>query len=205
MPLDISSSGFQNYLKLYSPYSVLFTATFIVITANLAIERLGLMNDANLNSYKASNRAIWIQTVKEFLIELNIENPLMSKEFKKQLIIIHDYLFEKSYKISNESETADLFNTFFLNRIQFFEEMNTRFINIGYYPNESFSYCWDGFRYIIVVMVNIDECYPKFVLDMEKLYKAEVLKFSKDHIDLESYKFNLVEYSKRKRDGIDFK
>ncbi|WMJ75365.1 hypothetical protein RCC89_19700 [Cytophagaceae bacterium ABcell3] len=127
MSFEFSNNAFKEYLELFNPYSLLFAATFIVITAQLAIERLGLMSDANYTSFKAGNRTIWIQTTKEFLGDLKDENPFMCKELTKQLLTIHDYLFEKQYKISSKVDTQEFFNKFFKNRVQFFEEMNTKF------------------------------------------------------------------------------
>ena len=205
MQFDFSSNGFQEYLKLFTPYSILFAATFIVLTTHLAIERLGLMSDANNNAFKASNRTIWIQTTKEFLTELKEENPLMLKELSKQLLNIHDYLFEKKYKISSINETAQFFDKFFKNRIQFYEDMNTKYINIGFYRDEKQSYSWDGFRYLIVVMVNAEECYPKFIQDLRELYQQEILAFNSSFINAQTFELVHKEYIQRKLKGTNLK
>jgi hypothetical protein len=205
LSFDLSSKGFQEYLKLFTPYSILFAATFIVLTTHLAIERLGLMSDANNNAFKASNRTIWIQTTKEFLSELKEENPLMLKEFSKQLLGIHDYLFEKQYKISSRVETEHFFEKFFKNRVQFFEEMNTKYMNIACYRDDRQSYSWDGFRYLIIVMVNADECYPKFIIDLRELYQQEILTFNSSFIDAQTFELVYKEYIQRKLKGTDLK
>lgn len=205
MSFDPSSKGFQEYLKLFTPYSILFAATFVVLTTHLAIERLGLMSDANNNSFKASNRTIWIQTVKEFLSELKEENPFMLKEFSKQLLLIHDYLFEKQYKFQTINDTKDFFEKFFKNRVQFYEEMNTKYMNIACYRDNSQSYSWDGYRYLIIVMVNADECYPKFIIDLRELYLKEVQEFSKSNIDPQAFELVYKEYIQRKLKGTDLK
>lgn len=205
MSFDLTSNGFQEYLKLFTPYSILFAATFIVLTTHLAIERLGLMSDANNNSFKASNRTIWIQTVKEFLTELKEENPLMLKEFSKQLLVIHDYLFEKKYKLLTINDTKEFFDKFFKNRVQFYEEMNIKHMNIACYRDNQQSYSWDGHRYLIIVMVNSDECYPKFILDLRELYQKEVLEFSNSNIDPQAFELVYKEYIQRKLRGTDLK
>ena len=205
MSFDISSTGFQEYLKLFTPYSILFTATFIVLTTHLAIERLGLMSDANNNAFKASNRTIWIQTTKEFLSELKEENPLMLKELSKQLLVIHDYLFEKQYKIISANDTKEFFDKFFKNRVSYFEEMNTKYMNIACYRDNRQSYSWDGFRYLIIVMVNADECYSKFIPDLTELYQKEVLEFSNSLIDSHAFELAHKEYFQRKLKRTDFK
>ena len=205
MSFNFSSAGFQEYLKLFKPYSILFAATFIVLTTHLAIERLGLMSDANSNAFKASNRTIWIQTVKEFLSELKEENPLMMKELSKQLLVIHDYLFEKQYKILTRSDTEQFFEKFFKNRVQFFEEMNIKYMNIACYRDDKQSYSWDGFRYLIIVMVNADECYPKFSLDLKELYQKEILAFNSSFINAHTFELVYKEYAQRKLKGTDIK
>ena len=174
MTFDFSSKGFQTYLSLFEPYSILFAASFIVITAHLAIERLGIMSDANNTAFKAGNRTVWIQTVKEFLGELKTNDPFMNKEITKQLLPIHDYLFDKKYRFSNATEAKDFFDKFFLKKVQFFEEMNSIQIATACYQNEQHSYSWEGFRSIIIAMVNIDECYPKFILHLDELYIKEI-------------------------------
>jgi hypothetical protein len=90
MNFDPSTQGFQYYLKLYEPYAVLFAATFVVTTANLAIERLGLMGEANSNSFKASNRTLWTQTVREFFSEVKDQDPYLTKEISRNMMNIHD-------------------------------------------------------------------------------------------------------------------
>ena len=174
MQFNFSSKGFQNYLILFVPYSILFAATFIVIASHLAIERLGIMTDANLTAYKAGNRTIWIQTVKEFLTETKITDPYMCKEISKQLLLIHDYLFDKKYKLTNQQETKDFFDKFFANKVQFFEEMNTKFMDIACYRDSRHSYSWDGFRYVVITMLNIDECYAKCISDLNELYIVKI-------------------------------
>lgn len=202
--INISSIGFQEYLKLFTPYSILFAATFIVLTTHLAIERLGLMSDANSNAFKASNRTIWIQTAKEFLSELKEENPMMLKEISKQLLNIHDYLFERQYKILSDKDTKDFFDKFFKNRVQFFEEMNVKYMNIACYRDDLQSYSWDAFRYLIIVMVNADECYSNFVVDLRELYQEQVLDFSCSYIDIQAFELAATAYHHRKLIGENF-
>jgi hypothetical protein len=205
MVFNFSSYGFQEYLKLFNPYSLLFAATFVVITAQLAIERLGLMSDANYTSFKAGNRTVWIQVTKEFLSELKQEDPYMCKELTKQLLGIHDYLFEKQYKISSQVDTEEFFNKFFKKRVRFFEDMNTKFMNIGWYKDEKHSYSWDSFRYMIIVMVNSDECYSKFISDLRELYQQEILTFNKQTINALTFEVGYKNYIDRKLKGNELK
>ena len=109
LTFDFSSIGFQNYLKLYKPYSSLFTSLVIVITAYLAIMQLMFVNESNKTAYKISNRTLWMQTVKEFLLDVKSDNPIMYKEFSKNLLNIHDYLFERKYAITNKEQNIRFF------------------------------------------------------------------------------------------------
>lgn len=205
MSFDLSSKSFQNYLKLFNPYSILFAATFVVITAQLAIERLGLMSEANVNSFKASNRTQWIQTVREFFNEIKEDDPYICKMLSRQLLPIHDYLFDKSYKISTADETKDFFNKFFATRVCYFEEMNTKYLNIACYQSREQSYSWINFNYIVFVMVAVDESYKDFLKDLEKLYKEKVLEYSTPHIDPAAYELSAKEYYSRRLRGMDLK
>ena len=83
----------------------MFASTFVVLTAHLAIERLGLMTDTNNNSFKARNRTNWIQIVKEFLPELKVDDPYMLKDITKQQLVLHDYLFKKNIKLIQKKKT----------------------------------------------------------------------------------------------------
>lgn len=73
------------------------------------------------------------------------------------------------------------FDKFFANRVQYFEEMNTKYMNIICYRDEKHSYSWEAFRYITLVM--LDSSYPKFVIDLKELYQVEVLKDSRKYVD----------------------
>jgi len=201
LPFKFSTKGFQNYLKLYEPYAILFAATFVVITSNLAIERLGLMSEANNNSFKASNRTLWIQTVREFFSEIKEQDPYLCKEVSRNIMNIHDYLFDKGYKLANKGETKDFFEKFFAKRVQFFEQMNTRYMNIACYGSDKQSYSWMNMRYLIFAMVNIDESYADFLKDLGDMYQQEVLKYSRPQIDKEMYELAEREHSMRKLRG----
>lgn len=201
MSLDLSSKGFQKYLELFTPYSILFAATFVVVTAHLAIERLGLMNEANVNSFRASNRTQWIQVVREFANETRSDDPFLSKELLRHLISIHDYLFDKQYVIQNNTETKEFFDKFFAERVKFFEEQNNKYLNIACYPNDKYSYSWMNVRYVLFAMINIDDSYKSFLDDFGKYYQEKVKEFSSSLIMPEVYQKAVQEYHQNKRSG----
>ena len=95
LKFEFSQKGFNIFLGLFKPYSFLFGATFIVISANLALIRISIMFESNLKSYIASSRTVWMQTIKDFYDEIKSTDPYIVKEFNKDLAAIHDFLFEK--------------------------------------------------------------------------------------------------------------
>ena len=204
-PFDFSIKGYQAYLSLFQPYSIIFASTFVVITSNLAIERLGIMNQANINSFKANNRTQWIQVVREFFHEIKDDDPYLVKELIRNLLSIHDYLFEKNYRISNQSELKDFFNKFFASKIASFEQVNRQYLNISLYKDEKHSYSWMNFRYLLFAMINIDDSYENFLGDFEILYLEKVLDFSKDKIDENGFLLSVKEHNDRKRSKIDIR
>ncbi|MCU0421661.1 MAG: hypothetical protein MUC81_02530 [Bacteroidia bacterium] len=202
--VDISTQGFKNYLVFFSEYYTLFASTFVVISTNLAIDRLDLMADANYTSFKAGNRIAWMQTVKEFISELKESDPLMAKQFIRSLMTTHDYLFQRQYVISSKAQTIEFFNLF-KTQVSFFEDMNTKYMNIACYQDINQSYSWEAFRYIVVVMVNLDECYPSFILDLKELYIAEISSRPGIIVNKQTYAVVYEQYLERKRKGTDIK
>lgn len=205
MSFDFSSNGFQTYLNLFAPYSILFTAAFITITAHLAIERLGFMNEANINSFMVSNRVQWVQVVREFSSEIKTFDPYMCKKLLKQLMPIHDYLFDKGYKISTLNESKEFFNKFFASQVQTFEENNIKYRNIACYQDDMQSYTWGNFSYIISIMIDLNHCYTDFTNDLQKLYQEKVLEFSKTSIDAIKYEGASIVYYINRKQGKDIK
>lgn len=212
MSPDISPQGFKTYLSLYNPFQVLFGSLFVVITADLAIERLGLMSESNknaalasLNSFKASSRTTWIQTVKEFYSEIRSKDPRICKEITRKSIEIHDYLFAIDYKISDEETLEDFFDRFFSDGVSGFEQMNTVMLNVGFYSDKNQSYSFDSFRYIFFVMINADESYNGIAKDLEAIYKKMVQEFNSDLINADLYEAGIEQYVKNKSAGTQLK
>ncbi len=183
MNLDLSMIGFQNFLKLFSPFYSLFSATFIAITSCLAIENLIVLKDANVMINKSNMRIIWIQMIKEFLTDIEATSSDMAKEFKMTLHLIYDYLFESNFIISSKEETVAFFNKFFAGKIIAFEMQYENSEDTIYYPDETYSYSFEPFLYIICPMLAYKDCYSNFEKDLEEIYQIEVLKYSKFRID----------------------
>ncbi len=122
----------------------------------------------------------------------------MCKEISKQLLLIHDYLFERKYKLTNKQETKEFFDKFFVSKIQFFESMNSKYIDIGVYQNNRYSYTWDSFRYIVITMLNIDECYTKCISDLNEFYITEIQNQNRI-VDIVAFELAVNERLKRMR------
>jgi len=188
LSFQFTEKGFQNFLSLFQPYSFLFGATFIVISSNLALERLWLMNQANLKSFKASDRTIWMQTIKDFYSEVRDNDPYVVKEFNKNLTSIYDYLYELNFKFDNKEQVKDFLDKFFVDNIDLFESMNELKIRIKCYANENHTYSHRAFEYLLHVCLEIKNCYKNFIFDLFDLYMIEVKKVQqKSGIDNEQY------------------
>jgi hypothetical protein len=188
--------GFQNYLKVFEPYHALFAATFGAILALEAFKRLRLMAKANQNAYKASNRTIWIQTIKEFFPDVAKENPEMVRRFSKDILSLHDYFFEKDYIFSSEADVKGLFDAFFKNHVGVWEEKNSRFQRMVCYPDEKGSYSWEGFRLLISAMIKEDG-FVGFWEYLRHLYQERVVDFIKANhhvVDPKVYQSNFEAY-----------
>ena len=76
-------------------------------------------------------------------------------------------------------------------------------MNLACYRDAEQSYSWDSFRYIIMTMVNIQESDDQFLSALRRLYQAEVMKFSKEHIDATMYPTAVQQYSIRRQQNTD--
>lgn len=197
---DFSPGGFETFLNVFQPYSMLYAATFVVISTQLAIERLGLMSEANFNSFKIGNRTAWSLAAREFISETKNSDPYLAKDITRQLLDIHDFLFENNYKLNSIDEAKSFFVKFFANKVAFYEEMNEEHMELACYENENKAYSWDAFRYLIQVMVNTDQSYPRFITDLQQLYLAEVKKMPNRLIDSQTYQLVVQDRSKRRRE-----
>lgn len=73
-------------------------------------------------------------------------------------------------------------------------------MELACYENENQAFSWDVFRYLIVVMVNTDDSYPNFIIDLQQLYVAEVKKMPARVIDRQTYQLAVQARSKRRRE-----
>ncbi|MEQ9309250.1 MAG: hypothetical protein RLN90_07320 [Balneolaceae bacterium] len=195
MDFSFTSTGFQNYLSLYQPYSLLFGATFVVLTTNLAIERLGLLTESSRATYKIGNRAAWIETANYFIEEVKDSDPYMIKVFKRNILNIHDFLFDHNYKFSNKQELQDFFNQFVKDQVIFFEQQNETHVGTGgVYRDEEYTYSFQSFKYIFANIVKLEESYQSTMDDLQQLFVTEVKKLPNRQVDKETFRMAIQNY-----------
>ena len=195
MDFNFSSTGFQHYLSLYQPYSLLFGATFVVLTTNLAIERLGLLIESSRATFKIGNRTAWIETANYFIDEIKGSDPFMIKVFKRNILNIHDFLFDRNYKFSNKEGLQDFFNQFVKDHVIFFEQQNETHIGTGgFYRDEEYTYSFESFRYIFANIVKLEESYKSTMDDLRELFIAEVKKLPNRQVDRETFRRSIENY-----------
>lgn len=195
LSFDFSSKGLQYLLDLFEPYSVLYGATFIVLTTSLAINRLGLLMNTNRDSFKIGNRTAWIETVNFFLNDIEDNDPYMRKFFKRNMLDIHDYLFDHNYRFESKNSLDDFFNRFAKNEITKFEQQNRMYQNIGgFYKNDSHSYSYDSFRYVFENIIKLEDSYSSLRIDLQNQYQDEVRSIPKRVVSQNQYIFGLEAY-----------
>lgn len=187
--VDFSANGIQFYLDSYQPFSLLYGATFVILTTNLAINRFGLLIDSNRATLKIGNRNLWIETIYYFLEEVKDKDPYMIKVFKRNILGIHDDLFDMDYKIEAKSNLESFFSKYFKDQIHDLEQQNNLHINLGgVYRDEDYSYSYDNFRYIFANMVKIKDSYTDAMNDLKEMYQAEVKSLPGYRVDKEGFR-----------------
>lgn len=198
--IDLSSTGIQFYLNTYQPFSLIYGATFIVLTTNLGINRFGLLIDSNRATLKIGNRNLWIETINYFLEDVKEKDPFMIKVFKRNILGIHDDLFDMDYKIESKSNLEDFFNKYFKDQVHFLEQMNDLHINLGgIYRDEDYIYSYDNFRYIFANMVKIKDSYAAIMKDLKEFYQTEVKSLPNRRIDKDGFRAAIASYNMTKR------
>lgn len=196
---NLTSDGFQFYLNLYQPYSLLFGATFVVLTTNLAIERLGLLTESSRATYKIGNRTAWIETANYFINEIKESDPYMVKVFKRNILNIHDYLFDINYMFKNKAELQDFFEQFIKNNVAFFEQHNERYMGMGgVYRDDDYAYSFESLKYIIANIVKLEESYKSSVTDLKEMFLTEVRAQPSRQVNKETFRYANENYSMEK-------
>jgi hypothetical protein len=186
LAFDISNNGFKNLLLVFKPYYPLFAATLVLTTARIA-----------LKSFIINSKNTWYNNIKEFFEIVKEENPIIIKDVIRNSDSIHYYLNSIGFKFRSKNELVDFMNKFFTKRIEIYEKMNIVLQEVNYYENADMSYSWDNFKYIIDVMINVENSYDNFEKDLKEMYMNEVKDFNTDLINEDMYLRKKREYNVR--------
>ncbi|NTW33162.1 MAG: hypothetical protein HGB12_11140 [Bacteroidetes bacterium] len=181
-PISFNYNGFINFINIFAPFNILFASTFVVLTSKYSIEQMSLMKESNINFVKSNERNQWISFLNPHIDVLGKTDFELRTDLLKKLPLIHDYLFKINYTIKDMQELKEFFVTFFISKIEKYEQ-NLFWLNIVVYPNDNYSYSFDNFNRIFILMINEEKSYSKIQEDLRELYMIEVKKISKDFID----------------------
>lgn len=197
-PFNASLLGLTTFFKILSTFSILYGATFVVLTTIFTIDRLGIMQEANDKTWLSNNRNIWYQIMKEVIAEIKLTDDYMYRDFLTKSIRIHDHLFSFNYRFANKQQLESFYNTFSQGQITHFEQMNKEYMSFGVYENNNQSYSFQNYKYVLVNLVNPDNCYPNWLTDLQEMYMKDVRLFSLDNINKEYYKAGLIRKQREK-------
>jgi len=189
---NFSLIGLLTFFKILSTFSILYGATFVVLTTIFTIDRLGIMQEANDKTWLSNNRAIWFQIIKEVIVEIKKEDNFMYRDFLTKSIRIHDHLFNLNYGFKDRQQLELFYNTFSQGQVSHYENKNQIYIGVGFYRDTNHSYTFSNYCYVIINLVNTDICYANWLKDLEEIYMTDVRLFSTTKIDAASYRAAIV-------------
>ncbi len=169
--LEFTSSliGLDFYLNSYSQFKVLFTGTVATVAAFLGLQRVKVSEVANKEKIKQDYFNEWKNAILVRSHEIEKYDPIMIQEINLLRKRIYDTLYDFNLKIEDIKQLTNFFNKHFENRINFFEQQNENSRKYGgFYRNDTHSYSFDSFRFVLWRM--IDEGYPDLDRDLKTLY-----------------------------------
>lgn len=170
---SFSPDGIETYLISFSKYKTLFTATVATIAAYFGLHRLKAATDANSDKLRQDRFSEWKTVLDIRFIEIEKNDPYMKREFVRVRYNLFRQLYDLNFSITNNAQLTKIFKSTFQDLARFFEEQNNRHIGMGgIYPNKSFSYSFDSFRFLILGSVDIT--YTDIVKDLQTLYLASI-------------------------------
>lgn len=187
LPLDISYNGFVFFLKYSEPFSILYAATFVVITTIYAIKQMELMKESNVNFVISNERNQWIAFILPIIEVIKEENSAMRIDLTKKLNQIHDYLYKKKYIIGDKSELIYFYDTFLKYKVEAFEQSSNFWKITEAYPNEKHSFSFQTFSSIFILMIDDEKSYDKLQEDLYDIYITDVKKFSIGLVNSKQY------------------
>lgn len=168
---SFTPSGINNYLASFGDFKALFTGTVATIAAYFGLLRLKAATDANRDKLKQDRFSEWKTILDIRFIEIERHDPYMKREFTRVRFNLFKQLYDLNFSIANNVQLTDIFQTNFQGLADFFESQNNKHIGMGgVYPNNTYSYSFDSFRFLLLGCV--DETYQDIVTDLQRLYLA---------------------------------
>ncbi|MEZ4959048.1 MAG: hypothetical protein R2830_04460 [Saprospiraceae bacterium] len=166
---SFSPDGINTYLTAFGNYKALFTATVATIAAYFGLLRLKAATDANNDKLKQDRFSEWKTVLDIRFIEIERADPFMRREFTRVRFNLFKQLYNLNFSLSNKEQLMQVFQANFQDLVNFFETQNTRHIGMGgIYPNDTYSYSFDSFRFLLLGCVDV--IYPEIVEDLQTLY-----------------------------------
>ena len=170
---SFTPQGINTYLRGFGAYKTLFTSTVATIAAYLGLLRLKVANEANKDKLKQDRFSEFKTLIDVRVIEVESRDPYMKREFIRIRYNLFNDLFQRKFTILDSNNLKEVFDGHFKDVIRFLEEQNNRHIKMGgIYPNSTYSYSYDSFRFIFQGC--LEEMYTGIENDLLNLYLAEM-------------------------------
>lgn len=168
---SFSPEGINTYLTSFGQYKVLFLATVTTIATYFGLQRLKAATDANNDKLRLDRFSEWKTVLDIRFIEIEKHDPYMKREFVRVRYNLFRQLYNLNFSVTNNKQLTQIFISTFQDIIRFLEEQNNKHLGMGgVYPNNTYSYSFDNFRFLFVG--SIDTFYPEIVRDLQTLYLA---------------------------------
>lgn len=170
---SFSPEGIETYLISFGKYKTLFTATVATIAAYFGLHRLKAATDANSDKLRQDRFSEWKTVLDIRFIEIEKYDPYMKREFVRVRYNLFRQLYGINFSITNNAHLTQIFQSTFQDLARFFEEHNKKHIGMGgIYPNNTYSYSLDSFRFLF--LGSLDNTYGDIVRDLQLLYLASI-------------------------------
>ncbi|WP_345210491.1 hypothetical protein [Mucilaginibacter gynuensis] len=166
--LLLSADGFMNYLKAYGDFKDLFVVTVAATAAYVGLQSLQETVQSNCERLKQERFNEWKVKMEIRLLDAEKGNPRLRLIFMELRTKFFDWLYEHDFRIGSKQDLALCF-AIFSHLVQTLESQNNSAIKMGeIYPNEGYSYSYDGFRFMFLGGPN--DTYPEIETDLNKFY-----------------------------------
>lgn len=190
-----SPDGINTYLTTFGQYKALFIATVTTIAAYFGLLRLKVATDANNDKLKQDRFSEWKTVLDIRFIEIEKNDPYMKREFVRVRYNLFKQLYDLKFSILNKEQLIQVFEINFKDLVSFFETQNNKHIDMGgAYPNNTYSYSFDSFRFLLLGCV--DNGYADIIADLQTLYLSALP--TDRFIDSGMYMEALANYNKKK-------